>query len=79
VWGFGAKFNDIVRHIFQLGPSSTVSGDEGVLEAYKSVFRSDLVMSGPTVFLQVIQAAALRARKYHVRSEVYESNHALTV
>jgi hypothetical protein len=69
VWGFGAKFNDIVRHIFQLGPSSTVSGDEGVLEAYKSVFRSDLVMSGPTVFLQVIQAAALRARKYHQSME----------
>lgn len=66
VWGFGAKFSDVVRHIFQLGASSTVSGVEGVLDAYQRVFQSDLVMSGPTVFVQVIQAAALRARNYHV-------------
>lgn len=70
VYGFGAKYGGVVRHIFQLGPSSTVRGVEGVLKAYQSVFQSDLVMSGPTVFVQVIQAAALRARKYHVSSVV---------
>lgn len=70
VWGFGAKFGGVVRHIFQLGPSTTVNGVDGVLEAYQSVFRSDLVMSGPTSFSQVIQAAALRARKFHVSTTV---------
>jgi hypothetical protein len=69
VYGFGAKYG-VVRHIFQLGPSRTVNGVEGVLKAYQSVFQSDLVMSGPTVFVQVIQAAAIRARKYHVSSVV---------
>jgi Copine len=65
VWGFGAKFGGVVRHIFQCGPTSTVQGIDGVLEAYRTVFQSDLLMSGPTHFGQVIQAAALRARKYH--------------
>lgn len=67
MYGFGAKFGGVVRHIFQVGPTCTVHGIDGVLDAYESVFRSDLVLSGPTVFVQVIQAAALRARKYHVR------------
>lgn len=66
VWGFGAKFSGVARHIFRCGSSDSVHGVEGVLKAYQSVFQKDLVMSGPTVFAQVIQAAALRARKYHV-------------
>ena len=67
VWGFGAKFGGVVRHIFQCGSTPTASGVQGVLDAYRSIFQSDLVMSGPTVFVQVLQAAALRARKHHVR------------
>jgi hypothetical protein len=65
VWGFGAKFGGITRHIFQCGLTSPVQGVDGVLEAYRSVFHSDLLMSGPTHFGHVIQAAAWRARKYH--------------
>ena len=41
-------------------------GVAGVLEAYRSVFKSDLTMSGPTVFDQVLQAAAARAHRYQV-------------
>lgn len=64
VWGFGAKFGDgIVRHLFQCGPNQTVQGVGGVLNAYKSVFRSGgITMSGPTVFTKAIQAAAVNAR-----------------
>jgi hypothetical protein len=71
VWGFGAKFdpNGPVRHIFQCGSSSTVHGVDGILDAYKSVFRSDLIMSGPTVFAQVLQAAAARAKRHHTEHQ----------
>lgn len=64
VWGFGAKFNGEVRHVFQCGPNAQVQGVDGILEAYKSIFRSDLTMSGPTLFDQVIQTAAARAHKH---------------
>ena len=67
VLGFGAKFDGVVRHIFQCGPSPTVQGVEGILDAYQSVFSSDLTMSGPTIFDQIIQATAVKARKYQVR------------
>lgn len=66
VWGFGAKFGDTTRHLFQCGPTPEVQGVEGILDAYKSVFKSDLTMSGPTVFDGVLQAAAVRARRYQV-------------
>jgi hypothetical protein len=63
VWGFGCKFAGSLRHIFQCGADSQVFGVEGILRAYKSVFESDLTMSGPTSFDQVIQAAAVQARR----------------
>mmetsp|Transcript_33776 Transcript_33776/g.50833 ORF Transcript_33776/g.50833 Transcript_33776/m.50833 type:complete len:104 (+) Transcript_33776:1714-2025(+) len=66
VWGFGAKYSGEVRHIFQCGPSSTAYNVDGVLDAYRSVFLTDLIMSGPTVLLHVIHAAAARAKKIHV-------------
>lgn len=77
VWGFGAKFSGTVRHIFQCGASPTVIGVNGMLEAYRGVFQSDLTMSSPTKLVNVIQAAAVRARKLHVSyladvSSVYE-------
>jgi hypothetical protein len=67
VWGFGAKFDGVTRHLFQCGPDAQVQGVEGILRAYKSIFESDLTMSGPTLFDQVIQAAAVRAKHYHER------------
>ena len=66
VLGFGAKFGDTTRHLFQCGPTPEVQGVEGILDAYKSVFKSDLTMSGPTVFDGVLQASAVRARRYQV-------------
>lgn len=65
VWGFGAKFDGQVRHIFQCGQSPAASGIQGVLDAYRSVFESDLIMSGPTVLLSVLKAAASRAYKFY--------------
>ena len=64
VWGFGAKFDGDTRHLFQCGQEARVKGVEGILRSYKSVFESDLTMSGPTLFDQVIQAAAVRAHKH---------------
>lgn len=63
VWGFGAKFGGSVRHIFQCGPSPTVKGVDGILEAYRFVFKTDVTMSGPTIFVPVLQAAAARAKR----------------
>jgi len=69
IWGFGAKFDSITRHLFQLGSTTTYHGSvDGVLEAYRSIFQSDLIMSGPTLFDQVIQAAAVRANKSKIDS-----------
>ena len=65
VWGFGAKFTDgAVRHLFQCGADPTVKGVDGILSAYRSIFRcGGFYMSGPTVFVKAIQAAAIKARK----------------
>ncbi len=62
VWGFGAKYGGIVRHCFQVGHEQEVLGVRGILDAYKGVFRTPLVMSGPTVFTEVIQVAASQAK-----------------
>eukprot|EP00980_Cylindrotheca_fusiformis_P022407 scaffold9278_cov170-Cylindrotheca_fusiformis.AAC.8 len=65
VWGFGAKFGGVTRHLFQLGDTPIVHGSvEGILQAYNGIFQSDLIMSGPTSFDQVIQAAAVRANNH---------------
>lgn len=61
VVGFGAKYGGVVRHCFQCGPHEESHGVAGVLDAYKQVFKSGLVMSGPTVFTEVIETAAARA------------------
>jgi hypothetical protein len=62
VLGFGAKYDGVVRHAFQCGPTEEVQGVKGVLDAYHQVFKSGLVMSSPTVFDEVIQTAATRAQ-----------------
>jgi copine 1/2/3 len=61
VLGFGAKYNGQINHCFRCGPSDEVVGVKGALDAYDSVFKSGLVMSGPTVFTEVIECAAARA------------------
>ena len=71
VWGFGAKYSGIVRHIFQLGAHATAKGIDGVLDAYKSVFLTDLTMSGPTDITSVVKAAASRAKKFEDGSLQY--------
>lgn len=67
VWGFGAKFDGVVRDIFQCGVNKVAKGVDGILQAYRSVFQSDLIMSGPTNFTTVIQMAASRAASNHKR------------
>jgi hypothetical protein len=62
VYGFGAKYGGVVRHCFECGGKPEHDGVNGVLDAYKSVFQSGLIMSGPTVFTEVIQTVAARAQ-----------------
>jgi hypothetical protein len=66
VWGFGAKFGGEIQHCFECGGADKHHGVQGILSAYKSVFNSGLIMSGPTLFEDVITAAgsvALRAQQ----------------
>lgn len=64
VWGYGArpqKGSD-VEHCFSLHPErEEVDGVDGILDVYHDTFKSDIVMSGPTVFTEVIQTAAFSA------------------
>eukprot|EP00934_Nitzschia_sp_Nitz4_P006123 Nitzschia sp. Nitz4//scaffold178_size73299//8161//9852//NITZ4_005691-RA/size73299-processed-gene-0.17-mRNA-1//1//CDS//3329539098//6113//frame0 len=62
VLGFGAKYDGVVRHCFQCGPSEEAVGVDGVLDAYRAVFKSGLIMSSPTDITEVIQTAAARAQ-----------------
>jgi hypothetical protein len=62
VLGFGAKYGGVVRHCFQCGPTEEAIGLDGVLNAYRSVFQSGLIMSSPTDVTEVIQTAAARAQ-----------------
>ncbi|EED88446.1 predicted protein, partial [Thalassiosira pseudonana CCMP1335] len=62
VWGFGAKYDGSVRHCFQVGSEREVHGVKGILQAYKGTFSTPLIMSGPTVFTEVIELAAAQAK-----------------
>lgn len=66
VWGFGAKYNDVVRHCFQCGTEVEVKGVQGIMDAYRGVFRTPLTMSYPTQFKEVINTAASYARHEQV-------------
>lgn len=68
VWGFGAKYNNVVRHCFQCGSEVEVEGVQGIMDAYRGVFRTPLTMSYPTKFTEVIQTAASYARHEQVSS-----------
>jgi len=61
--GFGAKYGGVVQHCFQVGPTPEVRGVKGMIEAYRNTFKTGLIMSGPTVFADVINIAASQARK----------------
>jgi len=65
IWGFGAKFAGETRHIFQCGNAATAHGVDGILDAYRTVWETDLIMSGPTVLHSVLRAAASRAKKFY--------------
>ena len=60
-YGFGAKYGGVVRHCFQVGNAPELDGVQGILDAYRQVFKTGLVMSSPTVFNDVIRTAAARA------------------
>lgn len=66
VWGFGAKYNNVVRHCFQCGTEVEVEGVQGIMDAYRGVFRTPLTMSYPTKFTEVISTAASYARHEQV-------------
>jgi hypothetical protein len=61
VYGFGAKYSGVVRHCFECGGAPEHHGVAGVLAAYKKTFSSGLIMSGPTVFTEVLETVAARA------------------
>jgi len=63
VWGFGAKYDEIVRHCFQCGAEVEVNGVQGIMDAYRGVFRAPLTMSYPTNFTEVISTAASYAEE----------------
>lgn len=65
--GFGAKYNGVIQHSFQLGPTAEVHGVSGMVDAYRNTFASGLTMSGPTVFEKVIEVAASQARQKQER------------
>lgn len=69
VVGFGAKYDGVVRHCFQCGPTAEVHGVDGVLEAYHETFSSGLIMSGPTVFTEVIETASNLAKRSALEAE----------
>jgi hypothetical protein len=70
VWGFGAKYNEKVRHCFQCGTDVEVEGVQGIMDAYRGVFRTPLRMSFPTKFTEVIRTAAGYAQHEQVRFHI---------
>jgi hypothetical protein len=66
---FGAKLNGSpqVNQCFQVGPPEA-EGLSGILEAYRTVFKKKMRMSGPTDFCEAIACARIRADKAQVRS-----------
>ena len=61
--GFGAKYDGVVKHCFQVGPNECSKGVEGVLQSHNHVFESGRTLSAPTVFTEVIVKSAGRAQR----------------
>lgn len=75
VYGFGAKLrqangqNSPVQHCFPVyGGGVEVHGVEGILQAYKDGVQN-VILSGPTLFGPLINAASGRARSYNCRQD----------
>lgn len=64
-WGFGARRSAAgkVQHVFLCGDREEVEGVQGVLDAYRGMFKSALHMSCPTDFTEVVSAAARYAQE----------------
>lgn len=68
VWGFGAKVGNKVRHCFQCGKQVEVHGVKGIIDCYRGVFKTPLIMSHPTVFTEVIRTASMYSKFQMVRT-----------
>jgi len=62
IYSFVAKYGGVVHHCFQCGPTPKAKGVHGILDAYRQVFSSGLIMSGPTVMTEVMERAAALAK-----------------
>jgi len=69
VWGFGAKYEGVTRHAFQVGDHAHVSGVKGILTAYRETFARGLCMSSPVVITEVIKIAAIQAKAKLAKAE----------
>lgn len=70
VYGFGAKRDGVIRHCFPFSTTNTsaeVEGVEGILQIYREVFRSGIVMSSPRDFSEVIRSTGTNAKNHFVR------------
>ena len=63
VYAFGAKQKGDVSHCFPVGSRAEVVGVVGILDAYRTTFRSGIVMSSPRNFSEVIQKATQDANE----------------
>eukprot|EP00977_Amphora_coffeiformis_P027987 scaffold34678_cov248-Amphora_coffeaeformis.AAC.1 len=64
VYAFGAKEQGRdVSHCFPVGSEAEMDGVAGILNAYRTTFRSGIVMSSPRNFSQVIQKATQDANE----------------
>jgi len=71
-WGFGAKYGPRVRHCFQCGDEVEAKGVNGIMDAYRGVFSTQLIMSYPTDFTEVTRTAASYAQ--HEQEVAEEDN-----
>lgn len=53
MYGFGAKYGGVVRHCFQVGQEQEVHGVKGILDAYRGVFKTPLIMVNSLSFLPI--------------------------
>jgi hypothetical protein len=68
-WGFGAKIEGKVRHIFQCGQTETAMGSHGLQVAYQDFLSTRPLLDGPKVLDQVIKAASTKGRVLVVLSD----------
>jgi hypothetical protein len=78
VWGFGVRHEGVRKDCFQCGEEAEVQGVNGILQAYKSVFKPGLCMSNPANFTEVISSAASYAN-FQLGAEQEKGNLAYTI